>query len=60
MAGGIPNEGVGETRRARPQSLAQAEQPVTCEAEQDTLRGGMQIFVKMLTSKTTTFDVEGQ
>ena len=53
-------KGVGETRRACLQSLAQAAQPVTSEAEQDTLRGGMQIFVKTLTGKATTFDVEGQ
>ena len=52
-------EGVGETRRHE-QSLAQAAQPVTSEAEQDTLRGVVQVFVKTLTGKTTTFDVEGQ
>ena len=34
----------------------QVAQPVTSEAEQDTLRGGMQIFIKTLTGKTTTFD----
>ena len=39
---------------------AQAAQPVTSEAEQDTLRGVVQILVKTLTGKTTTFDVQGQ
>ena len=54
-------EGVGETRRARSQSLAQAAQPVTSEAEQDNyVRCVMQMFVKTLTGKTTTFDDEGQ
>ena len=33
------------------ESLAQSAQPVTSEAEQDTLRCGMQIFVKTLTGQ---------
>ena len=53
-------EGVGETRRHDRSPSRKAAQPVTSEAEQDTLRGGVQIFVKTLTCKTTTFDVEGQ
>ena len=51
---------LGSLRHQRAQSLAQAAQPVTSEPEQETLRGGMQIFVKTSTGKTTTFDDEGQ
>ena len=39
---------------------ASGEVQATSEAEQDTLRGVVQILVKTLTGKTTTFDGEGQ
>ena len=52
-------EGVGETRR-HDRSPSIAAQLVTSEAERDTLRGVVQIFVKTFTRKTTTSDVAGQ
>ena len=47
-------------RTEEAEGVVQVAQPVTSEAEQDTLHGGMQIFIKTLTGKTTTLDAEGQ